>query len=111
MGTIKDMNENKGFRKRYLKTRPVCKVTFRLPREAAPGARKVTIVGDFSDWDKESNPMKRLKNGSFTVTIELKKGSDYRFRYLVDDDQWVNDWCADRYVQNPYGGDDSVVTV
>jgi 1,4-alpha-glucan branching enzyme len=103
--------KNIGFKKHYLKTRPVCKVTFRLPMEAAPGAKKVTVVGDFNDWDRESNPMRKLKDGSFTLTIEFEKGRDYRFRYLVDGTRWANDWRADRYVKNPYGGDDSVVDV
>jgi 1,4-alpha-glucan branching enzyme len=79
--------------------------------EAAPGAKKVTVVGDFNDWDRESNPMRKLKDGSFTLTIEFEKGRDYRFRYLVDGTRWANDWRADRYVKNPYGGDDSVVDV
>ena len=51
------------------------------------------------------------KNGKFTTTLELENGRDYRFRYLVDENHWMNDWNADKYVQNPYGGDDSVVSV
>ncbi len=109
--TLASKNDNNGPQKRYLKIRPVCKVTFRLPKDAAPEAKKVTIAGDFNNWDKESCRMKRLKDGDFTTTIELEKGSDYRFRYLIDGNQWENDWCADRYVQNAYGEDDSVVTV
>jgi hypothetical protein len=35
----------------------------------------------------------------------------YRFRYLVDGRSWENDWAADLYVPNGYGGDDSVVDV
>lgn len=100
-----------GFKKEYLKSRPVCKVTFSLPKEAAPEADKVTLVGDFSNWNKGSNLMKLNKSGKFTTTVELEKGKDYRFRYLVDENYWVNHWCADKYVPNPYGGDDSVVTV
>lgn len=71
-----------GFRKQYLKSRPVCRVTFRLPKKAAPDAKGVTIVGDFNNWDKALTPMKRLKNGDFTVTLELEKGREYRFRHL-----------------------------
>lgn len=103
--------EQKGIRKRYLKTRPVCKVTFRLPGEAAPLARKVSIVGEFNSWDREATPMKRLKNGDWAVTLELEKGRAYRYRYLIDDSLWENDWFADGYEPNPYGCDDSVVIV
>jgi 1,4-alpha-glucan branching enzyme len=100
-----------GFRKQYLKSRPICRVTFRLPKKAAPDAKGVTIVGDFNNWDKALTPMKRLKNGDFTVTLELERGREYRFRYLIDGNRWENDWCADRYVPNPYNCDDSVVVV
>jgi 1,4-alpha-glucan branching enzyme len=103
--------ETNGFKKQYLKSRAACKVTFSLPKEAAPTANKVSLVGEFSNWNKGSNQMKLNKNGKFTTTLELEKGRDYRFRYLVDENQWMNDWHADKYVQNPYGGEDSVVSV
>jgi len=107
-----DIKEIKGgFKKQYLKTKSACKVTFTFPAEAAPDASQVTLVGDFSDWDRWAIPMKRLKDGSFTVTVTLEKGRDYRFRYFIDDAWWANDWSADRYEKNPYGDDDSVVVV
>jgi 1,4-alpha-glucan branching enzyme len=102
---------NGKIKKQYLKSRPVCKVTFRLPREAAPAATRAHIAGDFNNWDQEFTLMKRSKDGNFTVTIELEKGKEYRFRYLIDDKTWENDWHADKYVPNPFGGDDSVVIV
>jgi hypothetical protein len=29
----------------------------------------------------------------------------------VDENQWENDWAADGYVSNDFGGEDSVVAV
>jgi 1,4-alpha-glucan branching enzyme len=100
-----------GIGKQYLKSRPVCKVTFRLPKEAAPSAKCVAIVGDFNNWDGSANLMKMQKNGNYTVCLELEANRQYRYRYLVDDTYWENDWNADRYEPNDYGSDDSVVTV
>jgi len=100
-----------GFKKLYLKNRPVCKVTFRLPGEAVPEARAVSLVGDFNNWDAGALPMRRLKNGSFTATLSLEAGKDYCFRYLIDGQKWENDWRADRYIKNSFGTDDSVVAV
>jgi 1,4-alpha-glucan branching enzyme len=94
--------------KHYLKSRPVCKVTFILPEVIT--ARTVCVVGDFNDWDTQTLPMKK-KGGRFTLTIELTPGRNYQFRYLVDDTEWYNDWDADRYTPNPFGGDNSVVIV
>jgi hypothetical protein len=100
-----------GIKKQYLETTPTCKVTFRFPNEAAPEAQKVTIVGDFNGWDKERTLMKKLESGDFTVTLELKSGKEYKFKYLVDENRWENDWGADKYIPSPHGYDDSVVVV
>ena len=55
--------------------------------------------------------MKRLKDGSFSLTIALTAGNSYRFRYVLDGDTWVNEHDADSYIANEYGGDDSLVKV
>jgi len=55
--------------------------------------------------------MKRRKDGSFYLTISLTPGRSYRFRYLLDDTRWENDWAADQYVPNDFGSEDSVVQV
>lgn len=99
-------------KKVYLKRKNLCKVTFRLPKTAAPEAKQVCVVGEFNDWNIYANPMKRLKSGEFTLTLDLMPGREYQYRYLIDDVQWENDWNADRYVRSPYGdSDNSVITV
>jgi 1,4-alpha-glucan branching enzyme len=100
-----------GIKKQYFKSSPTCRVTFTLPKEAAAEAQSVALVGDFNNWDREAAPMKRLKDGSFSITLELQRDREYRFRYLIDDSRWENDWHADRYEKNRYGDDDSVVVV
>jgi len=97
--------------KQYLKARSVCKVTFRLQCDGAMGAESVTLVGEFNNWDEKATPMKRQKNGDYTVTLELELDREYRFRYCIDSSKWENDWCADRYEPNPFGGYDSVVVI
>ena len=98
-------------KKQYLKSRPTCKVSFRLPADVVGAATAVGIAGEFNNWNPSADRMKRLKNGDFTLTKELETGQDYRFRYLVDDVRWENDHNADRYIPNPFGSDDSVVSV
>ena len=102
---------DQGIKKQYLKSRKTCKVTFRLPRIAAPNAKVVCIVGDFNGWSIYANPMKKLKTGDFTITLEVEPGREYQFRYLIDELRWENDWNADKYVKSPYGSDNSVITV
>lgn len=100
-----------GMKKTYTKNRQSCKVTFTLPKEAVNGVKTVNVVGDFNNWDKDANTLKKLKTGNFSTTLELACGRVYRFKYLIDDSRWENDWHADHYAPNPYGGDDSVVSL
>ncbi len=100
-----------GVKKQYLKTGNLCNVTFRLPQEAASDAAVVTLVGEFNDWSLNSIPMKKLKNGNFTASLKLTCGKEYKFRYLVDSSRWENDWCADEYRPNIFGGEDSVIKI
>lgn len=97
--------------KKYLKSRPVGKVTFRLPPAAAPEAEKVFLVGDFNDWQKDATPMTRLKNGEFKVSLELEPGQEYSFRYLIEGGTWVNDWQADKYVPSGINAEENSVVV
>jgi len=87
-------------KKQFLKSKPVCKVTFSLPAEAAPEAKEVKLVGEFSNWTKSPIEMKKLKNGNFKTTIDLETGKEYEFRYLIDESRWENDWEADAYRSN-----------
>lgn len=96
--------------KQYLKTKPVCKVRFRMPPEAAKAATKVHLVGEFNGWNRSATPMKRLKDGSFVATVDLEPAREYQFRYLIDETTWENDWHADRYTPAAYG-ENSVVVV
>jgi len=82
-------------------------VTFELPDMI--GGQQVHLVGDFNAWNQNNMPMHRNGNG-WRLTLPLQPGRDFQFRYLVDGQRWYNDWEADSYVPNPYGGRNSVVT-
>jgi 1,4-alpha-glucan branching enzyme len=81
-------------------------VTFHLP--AHVNANTVCVVGEFNGWSQTATPMRATVDG-FEATTMLPYGRAYRFRYLIDGHRWENDWAADGYVANEYGGDDSVV--
>ncbi len=104
-------NNNNVIKKQYLKTKSLCNVTFRLPRQAAPDAKAVSVVGDFNNWNSAETRMQKLKNGDFKATLKLSPNREYRFKYLIDSNRWENDWYADKYMPNEYGTEDSVVEV
>jgi len=83
-------------------------VTFSLTANIL--AEQVHLVGDFNDWDPLATPMRQDRSGGdWQVTLQLAPDCCYRFRYLVDGRQWLNDWHADDFLENPYGSYDSVV--
>ncbi len=98
-------------KKQYTLTKPFCKVTFKLPKDLSNYANQVVVTGDFNNWDVESIKMKKLKSGEFTATLDLDKGKEYQFKYLVDGRVWLNETEADKYVPNEFQSENSVVIV
>jgi 1,4-alpha-glucan branching enzyme len=96
-------------KKTYSKTGDTCRVTFELPADIE--ADKVALVGEFNNWDETAHMMIKRKAGNFSTTISLETGKEYRYRYLLDGERWENDWEADQYQPNEFGGEDSVVKV
>ncbi|MDR4498392.1 MAG: isoamylase early set domain-containing protein [Candidatus Scalindua sp.] len=108
---VKETTGDGGIRKEYLNDVNLCRVTFKLPKEAANGSESVYVVGDFNNWDINANQMTKTKNGDNTAILELERGREYQFRYLIDGSRWENDWNADRYVKSCYGDSDNSVVV
>ena len=88
-----------------------CNVTFTVSSEAAQGAKTVNIAGDFNSWSSTDTPMKKGKDGSFSVKLTLDVDKEYQFRYLLDGYKWENDWKADKYIPAPYSNADTSVVV
>ena len=86
-------------------------MTFRLPKIAASDAKSVCIVGDFNNWNIHANPMKKLKNGDYTIKLDLEPRKEYQYRYFIDESKWENDWNADKYVKSLYGDSDNSVVM
>ena len=98
-------------KKQYLKDKPVCKVTFKIPADAGNLAKTAKVLGEFNNWSFTANPMKRLKNGAFTATLDLEKGRGYQFRYLLDERNWQNETDADKFVPSPYSDSENSVII
>lgn len=101
---------------KIVKSKKCHKVTFDITAEAAQGAKKICLLCDFNGWDPIE--MTAKKNGAFQVAIEIPQADaknvyQYRFQYTMDDDSemFENDWNAEKYVANPFGGENSVFTL
>ena len=98
-------------KKLYPKSKQFCKVTFSLDNEIAASAEHANLAGDFNNWNTESIPMKKLKNGGFLVSVDLEKGREYQFKYLIDGNAWKDELEADNHVPNEFDGTNSVIIV
>lgn len=95
-------------KKQFIKTKPVCKVTFTVEAKEASTA---AVVGDFNNWNPAEGELSKLKNGTFKGVLDLPIDASYEFKYFVDS-VYINDAEADSYIWNEFAGtENSVVTV
>jgi 1,4-alpha-glucan branching enzyme len=74
-----------------------------------PGAKNVCVAGSFNEWQPERTPLAPLGNGRWAGDLAVQPG---RHEYLfVVDGQWLPDPKAKESVQNPFGGQNSVLVV
>jgi len=96
-------------KKQTLKSKPICKVSFKVTKEQAEGASEISIVGDFNGWNPSTDVMNKLKDGSFSHTIELETGASYRFRYLADGSRWFDEAEADGQETGEFGAANNIL--
>jgi 1,4-alpha-glucan branching enzyme len=87
-------------KKQFVKTKPVCKVTFSVE---AKEANAVSVVGDFNNWNSELGGLSKLKNGTFKGVFDLPKDASYEFKYLIDG-AFVNESDSDSFKWNEFAG-------
>ena len=98
-------------KKSYSKDKKTCNVTFTVSPEAAQGAQTIMIAGNFNSWSSTETPLKKGKDGTFSVKLALEAGKEYQFRYLLDGSRWENDWAADKYIPAPFSSADNSVVI
>lgn len=74
-------------------------------------ASRVTLVGDFNDWDPAATPLRRVSNdGIWSVVVPLTPGR-YTYAFVVDGERWLPDETAPRAPADEFGGEKSVLFV
>lgn len=93
--------------KTYFKTKDYCKVKFTIENEIA---ETIAVTGLNNDWISMV-PLKKKKDGTFAIEINLPKDTTHQFKYVVDQQDWINDETADSFEPNIYGQTNSVITI
>lgn len=83
------------------------KVTFVIPHNAEQA--RVSVVGDFNNWDPSATPLVKRANNTRSASVTLDAGQRYRFRYYSADDQWFNDEAADGYEPSEHGSENCIL--
>jgi 1,4-alpha-glucan branching enzyme len=85
-------------KKQFVKTKPICKVTFSIDAKEANDA---AVVGDFNNWDPKVGALGKLKTGAFKGTFDINKDASYEFKYVIDG-SFVNEPEADSFLWNDF---------
>jgi 1,4-alpha-glucan branching enzyme len=75
----------------------------------AARAKKVSLLGDFNNWDAAATPMKRDKDGIWKSTLILLPGR-YEFKFLVDG-KWREASNAEPSAPNVFGTLNNVLVI
>lgn len=75
-----------------------------------PGARSVSVVGDFNGWNPGQTPLERSDGGMWTATIPLKPGR-YEYMFVIDGKQWIADPLATEAATDGFGAQNAVLDV
>ncbi|HEY6166596.1 MAG TPA: isoamylase early set domain-containing protein [Verrucomicrobiae bacterium] len=75
----------------------------------APDAQRVSVMGDFNDWDPDAFPMKRHVDGSWQAQVPLPHGA-HHYLFVIDGHP-VLDPRAQGNARNEQGGKVSMVLV
>jgi 1,4-alpha-glucan branching enzyme len=75
----------------------------------AVDAKKVSLVGEFNNWNPDADPMQRDKNGTWTKTKRLSPGN-LEYKFLVDN-EWIQDPQNMRVCSNCFGTQNNIVKV
>ena len=92
-------------KKQFVKTKPVCKVTFSVEEKEV---NKVAVVGDFNNWNAEESALSKLKNGTFKGAFDVAKDNTFEFKYIVDG-TYINENQEDSYRWNSYANAENSV--
>lgn len=86
---------------------PYVSVRFTLE---APAASSVGLVGYFPDSPVgERTPMTREGNGLWAVTVRLRRDGVYSYSFLIDGRDLLPDPSAEEWVDDGFGGRDSLL--
>lgn len=98
---------DKGFIPEQETTSQLAQVVLQLE---APQAEVVVVVGDWNNWDPQVQHLaKNNGDDTWSIMMELERGKEYRYQFVIDGEQWIPDPNAYLQVDDGFGGKNSVL--
>lgn len=59
----------------------------------APHVHRVTLAGNFNDWNTSSHPLIKDEEGIWQIELYLKAG-EYEYKFVVDEEWKIDPECT-----------------
>ncbi len=70
----------------------------------APEATSVWLAADFNDWSPSGYELEKAPDGSWSITVPLRRGASYSYNFVIDGERWVSDPAAPSSLDDGLGG-------
>jgi len=77
----------------------------------APEASSVWLAADFNQWAADGYALSRNSDGSWEITVPLRKGRAYAYNFVIDGERWVVDPSSPSRLDDGFGGSSSSLTL
>lgn len=74
-------------------------------------AERVSLAGDFNDWDPARTNLVREASGVWRAEMEPPPPGRYRYKFVIDGQRWVDDPSNGLQEPDHYGGLNSVLNI
>lgn len=96
-------------------------ITFNLIRSSAtvdvrfvleaPKATSVWLAADFNEWSPDGYRLEKSADGTWEITVPLRKGKAYAYNFIIDGEHWVADPSAPAHLDDGFGGSSSSLSL
>ena len=76
-----------------------------------PFAKRVSLVGDFTSWQKDMISFHKISETGWRVDIPLLPEGNYRYKFLLDNTKWSEDPKNPHKENDHHGGQNSILMV
>ncbi len=77
----------------------------------APEASSVHLAADFNQWSPDGYDMVKKQDGSWEITVPLRKGRAYAYNFIIDGERWIADPTGALLLDDGFGGSSSSISL